>query len=76
MDAASRTLGKRMLGDLTRRQLEVLQLVAQGWTNREIARALFVSPRTIEMHVGDILAQLDCHTRTEAVYKARTLSLL
>ena len=45
-------------------------------TNRKIARVLFVSPRTVEMHVGDILARLDCHTRTEAARKAGELQLL
>jgi DNA-binding NarL/FixJ family response regulator len=68
--------GKLQQGGLTRRQLEILQLVAQGRTNQEIAAALSVSPRTVEMHVGDILARLDCHTRTEAVRKAGELSLL
>ena len=71
-----RVAGRRQQGDLTRRQLEVLHLVSQGRTNREIASTLYVSPRTVEMHVGDILAHLDCHTRTEAVYKASELRLL
>jgi DNA-binding NarL/FixJ family response regulator len=71
-----RAAGKLQQGGLTRRQLEILQLVAQGRTNLEIADALSVSPRTVEMHVGDILARLDCHTRTEAVRKASELSLL
>ena len=53
-----------------------MRLVAVGRTNREIGQELFLSARTVEMHVGDILAQLDCHTRTEAVYKASALSLL
>lgn len=71
-----RAAGKLRHGGLTRRQLEILQLVAQGRTNGDIARMLFVSPRTIDMHVGDILARLDCHTRTEAVCKAGELRLL
>lgn len=61
---------------LTRRQLEILRLVALGQTNPEIARALTLSPRTVEMHVADIFTRLDCHTRTEAVHKATALDLL
>jgi DNA-binding NarL/FixJ family response regulator len=71
-----RAAGKLRHGGLTRRQLEILQLVARGQTNGDIARKLFVSPRTVEMHVADILARLDCHTRTEAVRKAGDLQLL
>lgn len=71
-----RARGESQHGRLTRRQFEILQLVAHGRTNREIARALFLSLRTVEMHVGDILMRLDSHTRTEAVYKAGQLSLL
>jgi DNA-binding CsgD family transcriptional regulator len=61
---------------LTRRELEVLRLVAVGRTNREIARELFLSPRTIDMHVRNVLAKLDCRSRTEATSKAHALGLL
>jgi DNA-binding CsgD family transcriptional regulator len=61
---------------LTRRQLEVLRLVAVGRTNPEIARELFLSPRTIDMHVRNVLAKLDCRSRTEATSKAHALGLL
>ncbi len=63
-------------GNLTRRQREILQLVAQGQTNAEIARQLVLSPRTVEMHVGNILAALDSRTRAEAVRRAAELGLL
>ena len=71
-----RAAGKLQQGGLTRRQTEILQLVAQGQTNVEIARALSLSPRTVEMHVADILLRLDSHTRTEAVRKASETGLL
>jgi DNA-binding CsgD family transcriptional regulator len=63
-------------GDLTRRQREILQLVAQGQTTAEIARHLVLSPRTVEMHVGNVLAALDSRSRAEAVRRAAELGLL
>jgi DNA-binding NarL/FixJ family response regulator len=63
-------------GGLTRRELEVLRLVAVGRTNREIARDLFLSPRTVEMHVRNVLSKLECRSRTEATSKAHELGLL
>ena len=63
-------------GTLTPRQLEVLRLVAAGQTDKQIARALALSPRTVEMHVGRALEALACHTRAEGVRKAVELRLL
>jgi ATP/maltotriose-dependent transcriptional regulator MalT len=68
--------GRFRSGDLTRRQREILQLVAQGQTNVEIARTLVLSPRTVEMHVANILSTLDSRSRAEAVRRATELSLL
>jgi DNA-binding CsgD family transcriptional regulator len=85
MQALGMTKGERLgrrgearfrSGDLTRRQREVLQLVAQGETSAEIARQLVLSPRTVEMHVGNILATLDSRSRAEAVRRAAELGLL
>jgi ATP/maltotriose-dependent transcriptional regulator MalT len=61
---------------LTRRELEVVRLVADGRTNREIAGELFLSPRTVDMHVRNILAKLDCRSRVEASIKAGEAGLL
>jgi DNA-binding NarL/FixJ family response regulator len=63
-------------GNLTRRQREILQLVAQGQTNAEIAHRLVLSPRTVEMHVANMLAALDCRSRAEVVRRAGELGLL
>jgi pimeloyl-ACP methyl ester carboxylesterase/DNA-binding CsgD family transcriptional regulator len=52
---------------LTPRQIEVLRLIGQGQTDKEIGRALGLSPRTVEMHVARALEALHCHTRAEAV---------
>lgn len=61
---------------LTQRQLEVARLIAEGLTNKEIAEKLFLSPRTVEMHVAHLLNRLDCRNRSEAVHKAARLGLL
>lgn len=63
-------------GGLTRREMEVLRLVANGHTDREIAHALVLSPRTIEMHVANSLGKLNCRSRAHAVSRAAELNLL
>jgi DNA-binding NarL/FixJ family response regulator len=55
---------------LTQRQAEVLSLVSQGLSNAAIAERLVLSPRTVEHHVGAILAKLDVGTRWQAVLAA------
>jgi DNA-binding NarL/FixJ family response regulator len=47
-----------------------------GRTNREIAHQLYLSPRTVDMHVRNLLAKLGCRTRTEATSRAHALGLL
>ncbi|HEX7291635.1 MAG TPA: LuxR C-terminal-related transcriptional regulator, partial [Conexibacter sp.] len=61
---------------LTRRELEVLRHVAIGRTNREIAQELFLSQRTVDMHVRNLLGKLDCRSRVEASHRAGELGLL
>jgi DNA-binding CsgD family transcriptional regulator len=58
---------------LTAREREVLALLADGATDREIAAALVISPRTASIHVGNILAKLDVPNRGAAAALARTL---
>jgi DNA-binding NarL/FixJ family response regulator len=77
----NRRLGRRAAGSLkrgglTHRELEVLRLVADGHTDREIARLLVLSPRTIEMHVASCLGKLGCRSRAEAARRAAELQLL
>jgi pimeloyl-ACP methyl ester carboxylesterase/DNA-binding CsgD family transcriptional regulator len=61
---------------LTPRQLEILREVGLGQTDKEIARKLSLSPRTVEMHVGRALAAMQCRTRAEAVRRASELKLI
>lgn len=61
---------------LTPRQVEVLMAVARGQTDKEVAKALGLSPRTVEMHVSGAMKALGCATRAEAVHRAGTLGLL
>ena len=61
---------------LTPREMEVLQHVAQGMNNREIAKALFISENTVKNHVRNILEKLHLHSRMEAVVYAVREKLL
>jgi DNA-binding CsgD family transcriptional regulator len=61
---------------LTQRQAEVLDLLAEGLTNADIADRLFLSPRTVENHVAAILMKLDAPTRARAVAAARERAIL
>ncbi len=67
--------GRPGLLGLTGRELEVLRLVAAGQSNKEIAAALFISPKTASVHVSNILGKLGAASRTEAAAKALALRL-
>ena len=61
---------------LTRGRMKVLTLLARGLHNSEIARELFLSPRTVDHHVSAILAKLGVRVRAEAADAARGKGLL
>ena len=61
---------------ISAREKDVLDLLAEGLSNKEIARALGVSPNTVKTHVGRLLDKLDARRRTEAIQKARQLGLV
>jgi DNA-binding CsgD family transcriptional regulator len=66
--------GPRSLGSLTRRETEVLRLVGEGLSTRDIAARLFISPKTAEHHLGRIYAKLGLKSRAEAAaYAVRNL---
>ena len=53
-------------GGLSRREAEVLQLLAMGRSNREIARALYLSPRTVQCHIANLYLKIGAHNTAEA----------
>jgi DNA-binding NarL/FixJ family response regulator len=80
-ESVARRIGRRAAADaegagLTRRELEVVRLIAAGRTNREIADELYLSTRTVDMHVRSILRRLDCRSRVDAARRAGELGLL
>jgi DNA-binding CsgD family transcriptional regulator len=72
---AGRETGPAVPFGLTARELEVLALVANGRTNRQIGAALFISEKTASVHVSRILAKLGARTRAQAAGMAVTLGL-
>ena len=69
-DAAIAALG------LTPRECEILDLLASGQTNQELARALGVSPNTVKTHLANLFAKLEVDRRVKAIEKARFLALI
>jgi DNA-binding NarL/FixJ family response regulator len=62
--------------ELTPRELDVLQLLAEGLPNKAIARRLGISEHTVKFHLDAVLGKLDAHSRTEAVTRAARLGLI
>ncbi|RZS87282.1 regulatory LuxR family protein [Motilibacter rhizosphaerae] len=61
---------------LTAREREVLELVAQGLSNREVGQRLFISAKTVSVHLSNVMAKLGAASRTEAVFRAQRAGLL
>ena len=72
------TLNEAKLGDLgiTPRELEILQLIADGLSNREIAERLFVSENTVKTHSSRLFEKLNAKRRTQAVQIGKELGLI
>ena len=62
--------------ELSKRELEILGLLAQGHSNQEIAAKLFVSLSTVKTHIQNLFEKLDVKRRTQAVEKAKRLNLI
>jgi two-component system, NarL family, response regulator LiaR len=75
-DATPPAGGQQPIEPLTTRELEVLQLLAEGQTNRQIADRLVITERTVKFHVSSILAKLGAGNRTEAVAIANQRGLI
>lgn len=62
--------------EITKREYEVLELIALGFSNKEIANKLFLSESTIKTHVSNLLVKLNAKRRTQAVQKAKDIQIL
>ena len=76
LSAQPEASGERPVENLTPRELEVLQLLAEGLPNKAIAKRLGVSDHTIKFHVNAILGKLGAQSRTDAVVRATRLGLI
>jgi LuxR family maltose regulon positive regulatory protein len=65
-----------LIEPLSERELEVLQLIAEGLTNQEIASRLFLSLNTIKVHTRNIYGKLGVNNRMQAATKAKDLEIL
>jgi DNA-binding NarL/FixJ family response regulator len=73
---ARERMGEAPIEELTPRELEVLQLLAEGLSNRAVARQLDISEHTVKFHVNAILGKLGAQSRTEAVVRATRLGMI
>jgi len=62
--------------ELSKRELEILSLLAQGHSNQEIATKLFISLSTVKTHIQNLFEKLDVKRRTQAIEKAKRLNLI
>jgi len=74
--AAPQPAAQPLVEPLSERELEVLDLIAAGLTNREIAKRLFIAHGTVKRHINNIYSKLQARHRTEAIARARDLGLL
>jgi LuxR family maltose regulon positive regulatory protein len=76
VSAQTRTPQSDLVEPLSQRELEVLQLIAQGLSNREIGKQLYLALNTVKGHNQKIYSKLQVQSRTEAIARARELDLL
>jgi two-component system response regulator DegU len=74
--ALVRAAGDGEVARVTKREAEILQLVATGYSTREIGEHLFISEKTVRNHLGSLFRKLDARNRTEAVYRGIRLGIV
>ena len=69
---------KKGAGDtyLTRREVEILSLIVEGYSSKQVAEQLFVSKRTVDFHLDNVFQKLNVHNRMQALQKATRMGLL
>jgi len=67
---------KKLLEELSARELDVLKLIARGFSNDQIARTLFISPHTVKNHVSNIYRKMGMDDRTQVAITALRLGLV
>ena len=75
-DSFKRDIQKIEQLGISTREMEILQKVAEGLSNKEIGQALFVSENTVKTHISNLFIKLDVKRRTQAVQKAKELNLI
>jgi ATP/maltotriose-dependent transcriptional regulator MalT len=75
-DTFARTTAQALSDPLTEREMEVLRFIAEGLSNHDIAVQLFVGVSTVKTHINHLFSKLCVKNRTQAVARARELSLL
>jgi DNA-binding NarL/FixJ family response regulator len=76
MDGAAPRPPARAAATLSQRETDVLRRISLGESNKEVARALALSPSTVRTHIESVFRKLECSTRAAATLKAFTLGLL
>jgi LuxR family maltose regulon positive regulatory protein len=75
-DGLAPTSGARILSALSPRETDILTLIAEGLSNKEIARSLDIGPETVKSHLKSVFTKLGVERRAQAVSRAQTLGLV
>jgi LuxR family maltose regulon positive regulatory protein len=75
-DRLTSNFGAPILTALSRRETGILKLIAQGMSNKEIARSLDIGPETVKSHLKSVFTKLGVEKRAQAVSRAQTLGLV